>query len=471
MMNIQKRTKPTRRPFSQERLEQRMMLTAEISGLAISGSHWAASEFSPDTDGWIDVQLQDGSASDRIVKYSGMDRLRLSFTEPVVKGNEPSLLRLLSPEGDVVGEIGGDIAISSDGLSAVWQLSREVEAEFVAAFIASGSFDDADDSQDVVGLTRRLDVLPGDSDLNGVVDLKDFNALKDSFGDAGQLLSSDFTADGKVDLSDFNVLKANFSADVDPGATRDTAFVINSLAAPVSVSNEVGFLLADGERDSGDVYAFTLTQNARIDIAISEVTDSTYFWLYGPDANGDRQFGSDERLYDVLVENGSNGITQELSGGATYYVRVLPRQSNDNSAYQLAFSQKVLPGPVDPGSTRETALLVDIAAGAAYADVVTANVDTDVYAFTLEENARVQINIDGVTEATYFAIYGPDAVANHEFDRSERIGDNLLVNSGSNRIARDISGGGTYYLIVFPYVGGFSTNESNSAYQLTFSLL
>ena len=53
--------------------------------------------------------------------------------------------------------------------------------------------------------------LTGDTDLNGTVNLTDFNRLAASFGGSGKRWSQgDFDYDGNVNLVDFNKLAANF---------------------------------------------------------------------------------------------------------------------------------------------------------------------------------------------------------------------------------------------------------------------
>lgn len=61
----------------------------------------------------------------------------------------------------------------------------------------------------VVAFSDEL-LLPGDANLDGTVDLADFNLLKLAFGTTDLL--SDFNGDLTVNLSDFNLLKANFGA-------------------------------------------------------------------------------------------------------------------------------------------------------------------------------------------------------------------------------------------------------------------
>lgn len=54
--------------------------------------------------------------------------------------------------------------------------------------------------------------LPGDANGDKVVDLLDFNILKENFGAQGGLSEGDFNNDGIIDLVDFNILKENFGA-------------------------------------------------------------------------------------------------------------------------------------------------------------------------------------------------------------------------------------------------------------------
>ncbi len=56
-----------------------------------------------------------------------------------------------------------------------------------------------------------LDYAQGDANLDGTVNLSDFNALAANFGQSGRTWQqADFTYDGQVTLDDFNALAANF---------------------------------------------------------------------------------------------------------------------------------------------------------------------------------------------------------------------------------------------------------------------
>ncbi len=79
---------------------------------------------------------------------------------------------------------------------------------------------------------------PGDTNLDGVVNLVDFTALKDNFGGANSSLAQgDINGDGVVNLADFTILKDNFGAvgqAGDPGVFTGT--VLYTSLADVDVA-------------------------------------------------------------------------------------------------------------------------------------------------------------------------------------------------------------------------------------------
>ena len=64
----------------------------------------------------------------------------------------------------------------------------------------------------VVGdpLMRWQQWLPGDANLDGIVDISDFGILQVNFFQSGSFADGDFNGDGIVDISDFGILQANF---------------------------------------------------------------------------------------------------------------------------------------------------------------------------------------------------------------------------------------------------------------------
>jgi autotransporter-associated beta strand protein len=99
------------------------------------------------------------------------------------------------------------------------------------AQLGLGWIDVSSTSQLRVVLTRY-----GDANLDGVVDLTDFNRLAGSFGATNALWrDGDFNYDGLVNLADFNGLAANFGAAAGPdGPTpNDWAYLASAIPEPL----------------------------------------------------------------------------------------------------------------------------------------------------------------------------------------------------------------------------------------------
>ena len=76
---------------------------------------------------------------------------------------------------------------------------------------SSISFDGSDISiDDLHELLRLMHVAPGDTDLNGRVEMKDFLTLSANFGQNGGWAQGDSDASGHIDFADFLALSANF---------------------------------------------------------------------------------------------------------------------------------------------------------------------------------------------------------------------------------------------------------------------
>ena len=56
-----------------------------------------------------------------------------------------------------------------------------------------------------------LDFFPGDANVDGAVDLRDFAILRDHFGREGSFGDGDFDRNGKVNLLDFGILRSRFN--------------------------------------------------------------------------------------------------------------------------------------------------------------------------------------------------------------------------------------------------------------------
>jgi hypothetical protein len=111
---------------------------------------------------------------------------------------------------NALGSINSSLAASSPvGDGAGYGLGSEIALTSIGPFnIGAGD-------------TLIRHTLNGDADLNGVVDLADFNRLAANFGQAGRAwVHADSNYDGNVDLTDFNLLAANFGQSVAPTAVR-----------------------------------------------------------------------------------------------------------------------------------------------------------------------------------------------------------------------------------------------------------
>ncbi len=76
-----------------------------------------------------------------------------------------------------------------------------------------------------------LVTLAGDANLDGMVNLSDFNSLAVNFGTDGYWHEGDFNYDGVVNLADFNLLAANFGKSILLGASVPTDDPAADLAA------------------------------------------------------------------------------------------------------------------------------------------------------------------------------------------------------------------------------------------------
>jgi autotransporter-associated beta strand protein len=102
---------------------------------------------------------------------------------------------------------------TNDGLAIGYAEAGDLFATFPATF--SGQM--VDDTTLLLCVTRF-----GDANLDGTVNLQDFNRLAAGFGTGGAWLEGDFNYDGVVNLQDFNRLAANFGVSATgPDVTPD----------------------------------------------------------------------------------------------------------------------------------------------------------------------------------------------------------------------------------------------------------
>ena len=446
--------------FSSEELEQRTLLTASVAGVDVSSTAWTT-DFSTDTV-WLAI---DG---DETVPYSGIDKLRLRFTEPV-SAEADGTLEVLSPFGIFEGTLGSDVFVSADGLVAEWSLPRTIGAEFIG-ITSSAAFRDLDDGTVLPDLFVREIVLPGDVTGDAEIAFDDFLRLSAAFGESGLDLASDFDRDGVVGFADFLTLSSNFGAALEPGNSRLESFNLGELNP-----NNIEVRLANAiDQNDSDVYSFSLTEDSTVTINIQDVEQSTRFRLYRANTDTDGgAFDSVEVLEELTSVTGDRVITETLAGqpdGATYYLRVVPQTSSvSSSGYKLGFaSQSILAADLrDPGASRSDAGPIDLASNSEITGVVTNGVDSDVYSFTLMEDSAVTINIRDVEESTRFRLYRANTDTDGgDFDSVEVLEEFTSV-TGDRIMTETLAGhsdGATYYLRVTP-----QNNSNSGRYGLSFS--
>jgi hypothetical protein len=118
---------------------------------------------------------------------------------------------------------------TATGLAVGYAEASAIFSSFPATFTGQS----VDNTSVLVRFTRF-----GDADLNGVVNLLDFNRLAASFGSSGATWSGgDFNYDSTVNLLDFNLLAGNFglSASPDGPTPQDWAALAAAVPEPVAL--------------------------------------------------------------------------------------------------------------------------------------------------------------------------------------------------------------------------------------------
>ena len=204
---------------------------------------YVADQFQP---GQIDFELADGavflthesfnaeSFDPNLPQDDGLiaDWLELGGTAGLGHVAEPSN----GPDNVANEDILFEMLLPSNGGSS---LPGETGLTFVEA--AWGSTRQLSYANTVVGdpLMRIKAWLPGDANLDGVVDISDFGILQSNFFASGTFNDGDFNADGVVDISDFGILQANFFQSV-----NETSGTINFVPEPSALTLLIAFYVS-----------------------------------------------------------------------------------------------------------------------------------------------------------------------------------------------------------------------------------
>jgi hypothetical protein len=242
-------------------------------------------------------------------------------------------------------------------------------------------------------------------------------------------------------------------------------------ATDLGVLTEAGLSLQDfvGDRDLNDYYRFTLPSNGRFSSTLGAVTESTEIQLIKDfNNNGMIDQGDGDFLENRIATSRENGtISRDIEAG-TYYVRVLPRFSN-NTNYDLRFTFTPQPStaPANPGFNMRNALDLGVISPQetrSFTEFVGDTDGNDFYRFTLDSNRDVEFTLGSVRESADIQLI-EDFNDNFVIDRGdgEILEDRLATSRGNGTISRALPAG-TYYVRVVPR---FSNNTN---YNLSISV-
>lgn len=127
----------------------------------------------------------------------------------------------------------GDLVLEPDGSFTYVALTGQPDS-FTYRLILDG------EATEAATVWINSDFLPGDVDLDGDVDLGDFNLLKENFNRQGSKIPGDLNHDDAVDLLDFSILKANFNSRAEPA-------IASSIDPIIAAAVAIDAALADAE--------------------------------------------------------------------------------------------------------------------------------------------------------------------------------------------------------------------------------
>ena len=77
--------------------------------------------------------------------------------------------------------------------------------------------------------------VPGDTNFDGQVDIKDLNNVRNNFGTGGPAVLGDTNGDGKINIEDLNMVRNNFGAGVNP-APEPGSFVLAAIGTTLIIA-------------------------------------------------------------------------------------------------------------------------------------------------------------------------------------------------------------------------------------------
>jgi hypothetical protein len=130
---------------------------------------------------------------------------------PITLGTATTLAAGDVTVGSAIGVNYGPVTVSGSGTSYTITLSQPINlADRVTITIGNAT---------IVTFTRRLDVLPGDFNDDGVVNSQDMVGVRNEilgFAGAVPTIFGDINGDGKVDINDYNAVRARIGTTLPP---------------------------------------------------------------------------------------------------------------------------------------------------------------------------------------------------------------------------------------------------------------
>ena len=225
---------------------------------------------------------------------------------------------------------------------------------------------------------------------------------------------------------------------VDPGNSLATALKFN-LPGNFSYDDFVGSV------DPEDYYQFELDDVTKVELLLSNLKESTYLNIIF-DRNQNGRLDEGEILYKE--SHHSKAAIKRTLGAGNYWLRVHPRNTNNNTTYTLkAFFQPVRINSVDPGNSIAQALdLGNLEEKKIYHDFVGSVDLADYYRFRLNRRQNVNLSLSKLSEYVYLEVIF-DRNNNNQIDEGEVIYQQTSISSAT---FEQTLGEGNYLVRIYP---------------------
>ncbi|MEM9353855.1 MAG: TIGR03790 family protein [Planctomycetota bacterium] len=148
-------------------------------------------------------------------------------------------------------------------------------------------------------LMRWKPWLPGDTNLDGVVEFEDFFTMQGNWGQAGGFEDGDFNGDNVIDAADFAILETNWLQSDEPIPDSDAPAIVAELTDPTAT---VVYPVLDDQTGWPELTGTLLIPaNLDGDLAVDGGDAQVWAASVGVDAGGDIDEDGDTDLADLLA--------------------------------------------------------------------------------------------------------------------------------------------------------------------------